>query len=361
MHAIIPVPLPHHGYEIHIGAGCLDALGSGMREVLAPSRAALLTDDAVAPQYAPRVEASLRNAGFDPGTVTFPHGEPSKTLETVQDLYNGMFDLGLDRTACVVALGGGVCGDMAGFAAATFLRGIPFVQVPTTLLAMVDSSSGGKTGVNHTRGKNLIGAFHQPRRVWIDPLTLRTLPPREFRGGLAEVVKHGVIRDETYFRFVQDHADAILALDPDRLCEVIAGSCRIKGEVVSQDERETGVRAHLNFGHTFAHAYESLSGYSIPHGEAVAMGMIAACHLAETLGLATPDVRERIRTLLASLSLPTRAPTFAPEALLASMHGDKKTERGCLRFVLPRRIGMVEVVPVKETGAVLRALEATAS
>lgn len=361
MHTILPVPLPHDGYEIHIGTGILDTLGQGLCAVLPPCRAAILTDDTVATHYAARADASLREAGFDPGLVVFPHGEASKSLATIQTLYDGMFDLGLDRTACVVALGGGVCGDMAGFAAATFLRGIPFVQVPTTLLAMVDSSSGGKTGVNHTRGKNLIGAFHQPRRVWIDPLTLRTLPAREFRGGLAEVVKHGVIADEAYVSLVETQAEAILALEPTCLCEVIAGSCRIKGAIVSADEREAGVRAHLNFGHTFAHAYESLSAYSIPHGEAVAMGMVAACHLAETLNLAAPDVRLRLCGLLKTLGLPVQAPVFPPDALLASMYGDKKTERGCLRFVLPTRIGAVAIVPVEETGAVLRALEATAS
>lgn len=362
MHTIIPVPLPQDGYEIHIGTGLLDSLGEGVRAVLPPGRCAILTDDTVAPHYAARVEASLRDAGFDPGVVVFPHGEGSKTLETVQTLYDGMFELGLDRTAFVVALGGGVCGDMAGFAAATFLRGIPFVQVPTTLLAMVDSSSGGKTGVNHTRGKNLIGAFHQPRRVWIDPLTLNTLPPREFRGGLAEVVKHGVIRDEAYFSLVEQKAEAILALHPACLCDVIAGSCRIKGGVVAADEREAGERAHLNFGHTFAHAYESLSGYTIPHGEAVAMGMVAACHLAESLHmLETPDTRLRLCALLKTLGLPVQAPALPPDALLASMYGDKKTERGRLRFVLPRGIGAVETVPVEDTEAVLAAFEAAAS
>ena len=351
------ISLAERSYDILISTGLLEETGPRVKEILSPSRVLIVSDSNVAPLYAETVRESCKNVAVETELVTFPAGEAAKSQEQLGRLYDAFVDRHLDRKGCVLALGGGVTGDLAGFAAASYMRGVPFVQLPTSLLAQVDSSSGGKTGINHPLGKNLIGAFHQPSQVLIDIATLNTLPPEELLCGLAEVVKHGVIQDRAYFDLVKDNTDRILALDEGILTSVVLGSCRIKGNVVSTDEREGGVRALLNFGHTFGHAYETLSHYRLPHGEAVAMGMVAACHMSEIIGMSTPDMREELTGLLGKLGLPTAGPAHAPEAVLEAMFSDKKTLGGTLRLVLASQIGKAEVVPVKETAPVLAAIE----
>ncbi len=345
------------GYDILVGQGLLEIVGERVRK-LAPSRAVVIADEQVAALYGDRVKENLARAGLPAELVTFPAGEESKSLARVSRLYDRLFELQLDRQSCVVALGGGVTGDLAGFAAATFMRGIPLVQVPTSLLAQVDSSIGGKTGVNHPRGKNLIGAFHQPALVIIDVTTLQTLPRAELLSGLAEVVKHGVIRDAEYFAQVEDCAGQLLGLNLAALERIVSGSCRLKGGVVAADEREAALRGILNFGHTFGHAYETVSNYQLRHGEAVALGMISACHLAEKLFGLPPAVRARLALLLTRLGLPIEGAKLEANAVLAAMRGDKKARGGVLRFVVPERIGAARLAEVTDEAAVRAAVAA---
>lgn len=298
--------------------------------------------------YGHRVEAALRAAGFQVAPVTVPSGEASKCLEQLGALWDAFAGAALDRGSAVVALGGGMVGDLAGFAAATYLRGIPFVQVPTTLLAQVDASVGGKTAIDLPAGKNLVGAFHQPRLVLMDLETLSSLPDRDFRAGMAEVIKYGVIWDPQLFSDLEANRDALLRHQPDVLGDVIARCCEIKAEVVGQDERESGLRAILNYGHTIGHAVERVGGFdAYQHGEAISVGMAAAGWLSQRLaGLDGPGAG-RITTLLEEYGLPVRAREPLPEeALMAAMLRDKKTRDGELRFVLAERIGAVRTVTV---------------
>jgi 3-dehydroquinate synthase len=285
--------------------------------------------------------------GIQATLAVVPPGETSKSLGRAADLYDELVRLRADRHTAVVAVGGGVIGDLAGFVAATYARGLPLVMVPTTLLAMVDSAVGGKVGVNHPRAKNIIGAFHQPVGVWIDTEALGTLPPREVRCGLAEVIKYGVIRDPQFFAFLEENADAIEAGDPSVLRHVVAVSCRLKADVVSKDEREeTGLRAILNFGHTIGHAVEAVAGYggAIQHGEAVAIGMAAEARLAERLGWIEPGTTARLIALIERFGLPSAIPpTLDADALIDAMGRDKKNQRGQTRFILPRALGRVEL------------------
>ncbi len=312
--------------------------GRGCRSAL------VVTDDNLAALAEPFARA-LAGAGIAPTVATVPSGEASKSLDRASELYGRLVALKADRHTCVVALGGGVIGDLAGFVAATYARGLPLLMIPTTLLAQVDSSVGGKVGVNHPGAKNIIGAFHQPSGVWIDPGTLATLPARELRCGLAEVVKYGVILDARFFEWLEDQAEAILDQAPAAIARVIARSCELKAAVVSKDEREeTGLRAVLNFGHTIGHAIEAVAGYDGPfrHGEAVAVGMVAESRLAERLGRCGPEVTARIESLLARFGLPTAAPGLDPGRLVDAMGRDKKNRGGEIRFVLPGAIGRVE-------------------
>jgi 3-dehydroquinate synthase len=306
----------------------------------------VVTNPVVAGLYGEAVKRSLAEAGFQVGEAQIPDGEEYKTLATVAGLYDAAFTGGLERGDAVLALGGGVVGDIAGFLAATYMRGVPFVQVPTTLLAQVDSSVGGKVGVNHPGGKNLIGAFYQPRFVLIDPDTLATLPSREVRAGLAEVIKYGVISDAGFFSWLEANIDRLLNLEPAALEHAIAASCRIKAAVVSADETETGLRAILNFGHTVGHALEAVTGYQrFVHGEAVAIGMVAAARLAVRLGYFEPPGAERITGLVLRAGLPAEVPAgVVPGALLEAMRRDKKVVANRLTFVLPEAIGRVRVV-----------------
>lgn len=341
---VVSVPLGERSYRILIGGGLLPRLGSECARLNLGERCAVITDSNVGPLQAETGLNSLRQAGFKPVLITLPAGEQAKHLRHVQACHDQLAVQRLERRSFVVALGGGVVGDLAGFVAATYLRGIAFVQVPTSLLAQVDSSVGGKVGVNLKAGKNLVGAFHQPRLVLCDLDTLGTLPERELRAGLAEVIKYGIICDAPFFRRLERDVDKLLALDAKTLTSVVARCCQIKAEVVGQDEKEGGLRAILNFGHTIGHAIEATSGYGkYLHGEAIAIGQVAAAELSSALkGLPARDVG-RIRAIFARAGLPVtiRLNARQRERLLATMRLDKKVSGGEVRFVLAEAIGRV--------------------
>ncbi len=322
-------------------------LGAFARACAPRSTAALIVADENTDAIAEKVAVSLKANGLHSSTVIVQAGEATKSLEWAGELYDELAELRADRLMLIVAVGGGVIGDLAGFAAATYNRGLPLFMVPTTLLSMVDSSVGGKVGINHPRGKNLIGAFHQPSGVFINTAFLDSLPDREYRSGLAEVVKYGVILDAEFFEYLEANIEPILTREPSVVRHIVQRSCRLKANVVEKDEREeTGLRAVLNYGHTFAHAFEAVGGYGAwLHGEAVAAGMVYASTLAELLGRVDAAFTERQRKLLQAFQLPTGIPEEWPaEELIAAMYRDKKTEAGKLRFILPTRIGHVELV-----------------
>jgi 3-dehydroquinate synthase len=325
-----------------VAGGDRAGLGPFARERARGTLTLLVTDTNVA-AHAESASAALAAAGFQTAFAVLPPGEAQKSLAAASGLYDRLVELHADRRTLVVAVGGGVIGDLAGFVAATYNRGLPLLMVPTTLLAMVDSSVGGKVAVNHPRAKNLIGTFHQPVGVWIDPAALATLPEREYRSGLAEVVKYGVILDADFFAYLEANRAAVLRREPAAVRHVVTRCCRLKADVVEQDEREeTGRRAVLNYGHTFAHAFETAAGYGgWLHGEAVAAGMVCASRLAERRGLIGPELTARQVRLLEALGLPTAPQRWPAEALLATMRSDKKALAGRLRFVLPRRLGEV--------------------
>ena len=341
------VGLGSRTYEIAIRSDDPSGVGAFARHVSPKSSNALLVTDANVAAKAAIVAKSLLDSGLRNETTVVPSGEDSKCLAQLGRLYDSLADMRADRSTLVVAIGGGVTTDLAGFAAATYNRGIPILMIPTTLLAMVDASVGGKTGINHPKGKNLIGAFHQPVGVWIDTATLSTLPEREYRSGLAEVVKYGVIIDPDFFAFLETNTARILTGSDEALTHIIHRSCRIKADIVERDEREiTEVRATLNFGHTFAHAYEVAAGYgNWLHGEAVATGMIDACRLGERLGLCSSELTLRVVRLLTDFGLPTkRDDSWSVYELIESMRRDKKAYAGKLRFVVPRMLGKVEII-----------------
>lgn len=352
------VQLGERSYDIAVTSGDVVGLGLFARQRTPGARAFIVTDEHVV-EHADKAAAALGNAGFHPQLISLPAGESQKSLATASYLYDQLAETAADRKTLVVAVGGGVIGDLAGFVAATWNRGLPLLMAPTTLLAMVDSSVGGKVGINHPRGKNLIGAFHQPIGVWIDTAFLRTLPDREYRSGLAEVVKYGVILDAELFGYLEAHAAAILGRDAECIRHIVAQSCRLKASVVEQDEREeTGLRAVLNYGHTFAHAFETVGGYGAwLHGEAVSAGMICASRLAERRALVGADVTERQRRLLQTFALPIAPQHWPVDDLLATMRRDKKSVAGRLRFVLPRRLGEAALFDDVPEQDVLRVLE----
>ena len=339
----VQVSLGERSYPIHIGAGLLQRV-----ELFAPHvearRAALITNETVAPFYADRLEATLRAAGARNQRIVLPDGESFKTLATLNRVFDALLESSADRRTVIVALGGGVIGDIAGFAAATYQRGIDYIQVPTTLLAQVDSSVGGKTAVNHALGKNMIGAFHQPVAVIADTETLGTLPKRELAAGLAEVVKHGVIRDAAFFDWIEANAAALRSRDPDALAHAIRRSCEIKAQVVAEDEREMGARALLNFGHTFGHAIESSLGYGKwLHGEAVAAGMVLAAQFSVGQGRIEAPAAERLTHVLETLGLPVKAPRISLEHWLEFMGRDKKNRGGGITLILLDALGRASV------------------
>ena len=337
-------------YKVLIGGGLLETLGEELSQVARSKRAVVITQPGIARRWGAPVVESLENAGFDVSVIEFPAGERHKHLKAIARLYERLYTLpGIDRKTVLVALGGGVVGDMAGFVAATYLRGMDCVQVPTTLLAMVDSSVGGKTGVDFRAGKNLIGAFHQPRLVLADPATLSTLPRREVRSGLAEVIKYGVIREPELLVFIRERAKNLLAGDADALGFLVERSCAIKAEVVCADEREeTGLRAILNFGHTIGHALESATSYRrYKHGEAVAIGMMAACAIGEAAGVTPEEVTEEVLATLKAVGLPTALPDDIDDAALICLTArDKKAAGGRARYVLARGPGEVALADV---------------
>jgi 3-dehydroquinate synthase len=339
----VQVQLGGRSYPIHIGPGALADLPALCRERLAASRILIIADETVDALYGSHLADALAGAGYAVARAAAPPGEATKSIEWFGRLCERAAEAQLDRRSAVVALGGGVIGDLAGFVAATFMRGLPYVQVPTTLLAMVDSAVGGKTGINLPQGKNLVGAFHQPALVVCDIDLLRTLPRRELSAGLAEVIKYGVIRDAALFDFLEKNMPSILAGDASATEYIVARSCAIKAAVVSADERESGERAILNFGHTLGHAVEQASGYGrYLHGEAVGIGMVYAARLsARVRGLPAAEV-ERIRSLVARAGLPTAAHELAWRDLRRAIAADKKGVAGAPRFVLARRIGEVE-------------------
>jgi 3-dehydroquinate synthase len=341
------VELGERGYPIVLGDGILDAVGEAVKRHTGASRAALVTVPPVGRRYGARVARSLRDAGLGVMRFEVPDGDASKNLRQAERLWDGLLEKGADRGVAVVALGGGMVGDLAGFVAATFLRGVPFVQVPTTLLAIVDSSVGGKVAVNRKQGKNLVGAFHQPRLVWADVATLKTLPRRQRAAGLAEVVKAAAICDAALFERLEALGERLLDVEPALLLPVLERACTIKAEVVAADEREAGLRMLLNFGHTLAHAVEKLQRYrGLLHGEAVAVGMVFAARRSEALGLAPAGTADRLAALLVRLELPVEAPEFPRRAYLAALGVDKKKRDGQVRFVVLRELGRAEIRPL---------------
>lgn len=341
---IVNVPLGNRSYTIKVGSGLLARLGNECAALKLGPRCAIISDRNVAPRFGKATRQTLSQAGFDPVLITVPAGETAKTLKSVQMCYDRLAACRLERQSFVVALGGGVVGDLAGFVAATYLRGIDFVQAPTTLLAQVDSSVGGKVGVNLPAGKNLVGAFYQPRLVLCDLDALACLPAREFRAGLAEIIKYGIIYDPHLLARLERELPGIMKRDPKTLVAIVARCCEIKAAVVGRDETETGWRAILNFGHTIGHALEAISSYGkYLHGEAISIGQVAAAEISRTvLRLPAGDV-ERIRDLFRRAGLPTRVSltTLQRRRLFAAMRLDKKVRDAEIRFVLAERIGKV--------------------
>lgn len=355
----IVLPGARHPWPQDCGAAGLTGSPGGLARSRNKSGLAFVVVDRGAAPHLPGLKSSMEKAGYRVESTILDPGEGQKSLAVAASLYEKLLDLKADRKTLLMALGGGVTGDLTGYVAATYLRGLPFLMVPTTLLSMVDSSVGGKTGVNLSRGKNLVGCFHQPIGVWIDIGTLKTLPDREYRSGLAEVVKYGMIMDASFLETLEQNVDSLLARDPAILGPVVARCCELKADVVSKDEREeTGLRAILNYGHTFAHAYETVAGYgSWLHGEAVSAGMQAAAKLAAARGLIPSDLVDRQRRLLEAFGLPVeRDPNWPVDTMIDIMRSDKKAEAGQLRFILPVRAGEVRLfsdVTVEEVVAAL--------
>lgn len=337
----VTVGLDKRSYPIHIGSGLLtdDAM---VKSAVTGTQVMLVTNDTVAKLYLEPVLSILQTLGLQKlDTCILPDGEIHKTLDSIQMIYTSLLEAGHNRQTQLIALGGGVIGDMTGFAAATYQRGVDFVQIPTTLLAQVDSSVGGKTGVNHPLGKNMIGAFYQPQCVLIDTATLASLPAREISAGLAEIVKYALLGDESFLEWIEAHAADLCALEPEVISHAIARSCRMKAEIVAADELEIGERALLNLGHTFGHAVESFTGYgSWLHGEAVGLGLLMACDLSARLGYLPVDDVDRVRQLLIQLNLPVKPPAhMTPADFLQYMARDKKVKDQKMRFILLKSIG----------------------
>lgn len=352
----VPVSLGDRSYDILIGADTLSQAASSLQSLQLGTRGAIITDETVERLYAKRLSDHLRDAGFETTLCVVPVGEKSKSLDQTARLYDQLLDGKLDRKSFVIALGGGVVGDLAGFVAATYLRGISLVQIPTTLLAQVDSSVGGKVGVNLPRGKNLVGAFYQPKIVHIDIRTLESLSSREFRAGLAEVIKYGIIYDAQLFRQLESEKERVLARDLKLMESIVARCCEIKAEVVSKDEREEGLRAILNYGHTIGHAIEAACRYDeFLHGEAIAVGMVCAARLSQRRGHLPKKQADRIEGIFKSYGFETAARAFPFDRLHAAMKVDKKALAGTIRFVLAKDIGNVFVTG-EVTEADLRAV-----
>ncbi len=360
----VRVELGRHAYDVVCGPGLMAEAGAHLAEFAPNGRLAVVADETVAGHYKADFSAALSQAGVRTDWILVPPGEASKSWSELERVCDGLLALRLERGECVVALGGGVVGDLAGLAAALVKRGAPYVQIPTTLLAQVDSSVGGKTAINAPEGKNLIGAFHQPVLVLADTIALDTLDPRDLRAGYAEVVKYAVIADPEFFAWLTEHGAAVLAGDAEVRLEAVARCVAWKARIVAQDEREAGQRALLNLGHTFGHAFEAIAGYdgALLHGEGVAAGMVAAAEYAERIGFAEPGTAAPLARHLAEAGLPARLNTlpggpYAATAVLEAMFHDKKAAGGKLRLVLPRRLGECHIVAEDDPDRLLRFLE----
>jgi 3-dehydroquinate synthase len=354
----IPVNLGPRSYSILVGTGALTQVGPELRQLEPGRKVALVSDAGILGLHGGTVRHSLTEAGFEVTDILLPDGEQAKTLDVARAAWDRLVDTGFDRTSTVVALGGGAVGDLAGFVAATYMRGMNLVQVPTTLLAQVDASIGGKTAIDHPRAKNLIGVFHQPRLVLTDPAVLTSLPEREYRSGLAEVIKHGIVLDADYFRDLEEHLTDLLRRDLPTLERVVAGSCRIKASVVERDEQEAELRAVLNYGHTIGHALEAVTGYKRwAHGEAISLGIVAEARLAEKLGVAAAETTERQRRLLERAGLPVAGTGVVPNAVLEALARDKKARDGRVPFVLAPEIGSFRLVFDVPQAAILEVLD----
>ena len=357
------VSLGERSYPIFIGSGLISQAGL-FRPFIANKSVFVVTNTTVGPLYSKKLMQTLAVDAKSVHEIVLPDGETYKDWQTLQKIFDALLTQGADRKSVLVALGGGVIGDMVGFAAASFMRGIQFIQVPTTLLAQVDSSVGGKTGINHPLGKNMIGAFHQPVAVIADLDTLKTLPPRELSAGLAEVIKHGAIADADFFRWIEDHQNELMACELNAMSHAVERSCEIKSAVVAADEKESGIRAILNFGHTFGHAIESGLGYGKwLHGEAVGCGMVMATDLSCRLGYLNAEDLKRIKHLVSAMALPISAPMIGNPRFLELMRIDKKSEGGAIRYITLEKIGKakIEVVDDSVIETVLTANQATGS
>ncbi len=346
---IIPVTVGDRSYDIVLSPGVLAEVAEKIRAITIGPKIAVVTDRHVGRYYLQGTLCSLRKAGYDPISIVLSPGEQTKTLRTVENILNTLVRHKFERQSLMLALGGGVIGDITGFTAAIYQRGIPYVQVPTTLVAQVDSSVGGKTGVDHPLGKNLIGAFHQPKVVLIDPRVLRTLPHREWIAGLSEVIKYGIIADKNFFSYLEDNIVSLQKMNDSAVFHMIKRSCEIKAQVVAADERELGSRRILNYGHTIGHALESLAGYcGLIHGEAVGIGLVQEADLACHMGLCGRDIVERIKNLVFRAGLPQRGLPRSVKSIWRAMQHDKKVVRGQVVGVWPVRIGQVQIQPIEE-------------
>ena len=355
---IVPVNLGTHSYSIVVERGGLATVGARLRDLGVGRRAALVTDAGIRRLHGAAVTASLEAAGFTVTVIEVPEGESAKTLTVAEHCWDRVLTAGLDRSSTVLGLGGGAVGDLAGFVAATYMRGVNFVTLPTTVLAQVDASIGGKTAIDHPKAKNLIGAFHQPRLVVVDPAVVRTLPERDFRSGLAEIVKHGIVLERAYFDEVERDASRLLARELDVLERVIGGSCRLKASVIERDpEEKSELRFALNYGHTIGHALEAVTGFERwTHGEAVSLGIVAEARLARRLGLADEAASVRQEGLLAAVGLPVRADRLDVDAVLSAITHDKKARDGRVPFVLAPRLGAFHVVDDVPPGEIRAAI-----
>ena len=339
------INLGKRSYDILLGSGLLGKLGERLSQIVEPSRIVLITHPSLFKIYGDKVLSGFKDQGWTADLIEVEEGETSKTLGQAEKIFDRLLDLKCDRKSVLIALGGGVIGDLVGFVAATFQRGVPFVQVPTTLLSQVDSSVGGKTAVNHPKGKNMIGAFYQPCLVLADLDTLQTLTQKEFRAGLAEIIKYGVISDSSLFEYLEKNVEKILQLDKKCLEYIIKTSCSIKAEVVEKDELENHYRMILNFGHTLGHAIEALTHYSkFIHGEAVAIGMVYAAKLSQKLGKCQEGIPRRLDRLVRKFGLPADLPDLQAKAIIESLYHDKKTMNHKIKFILVKEIGIVEIV-----------------
>lgn len=337
----VKVALGSKSYQVYIGSGLLAQTGNWLNENGFSGKLVMITDPTVNKLYGETLSRGLTNDGYTVSTLLVPEGEEQKSLETAGRLYRELTRSRAERTTPILALGGGVIGDLAGFVAATYLRGVPLVQIPTTLLAQVDSSVGGKVAVNHGQLKNMIGAFYQPRLVLADINTLKTLPAEELANGLAEVIKSAAIRDEKFFAFLEENLDRIKALDEKALEEIIFQSVKVKAEVVEKDEMDSGLRNILNYGHTIGHAIESVSGFNVGHGKAVAIGMMAAARISNQMGMLDENEVVRLKKVIEQAGLPTKMPDFKLEEIMQAMEHDKKIRQDKVRFVLLKSIGNV--------------------